>query len=103
MAPFALRRAIAAALLARWRWVLAYSLVEIGVPWLLLATPSERLSSSIAGLLVAAVPLMGALLYRLAGTSEHFTGRRLAGLVLGFVGVAALVGLRQPAAVSHAP
>lgn len=103
MLPFALRSRDRAALLARWRWVLAYSLVELALPWLLLASAERRLSSSIAGLLVAAVPLMAALLYRLAGTSEHFTGRRLAGLVLGFVGVAALVGLDsrsgQPRAV----
>ena len=93
MLPFALRRRDRGALLARWRWVLSYSLAEIALPWLLLASAEQRLSSSIAGLLVAAVPLMAVLLYRLAGTNEHLTGRRLAGLALGFVGVAALVGL----------
>jgi drug/metabolite transporter (DMT)-like permease len=103
MLPFALRPRDRGALLARWRWVLAYSLAEIALPWLLLASAERRLTSSIAGLLVAAVPLMAIVLYRLAGTSEHITGRRLAGLALGFVGVAALVGLDsrggQPRAV----
>ena len=105
MLPFALRRRDRAALLSRWRWVLAYSLVEIALPWLLLASAERRLSSSIAGLLVAAVPLMAALLYRLAGTTDHLTRRRLSGLVLGFVGVAALIGLGtsggQPRAVAE--
>lgn len=92
MLPFALRRGRLGPLLARWRWVLAYTVVEIAVPWLLLAHAEERLSSSMAGLLIAAVPLLGALVYRLTGTAERLTRRRLAGLALGFVGVAALVG-----------
>jgi drug/metabolite transporter (DMT)-like permease len=92
MAPFALRRGRLAPLLTRWRWLLAYTVVEIAVPWLLLAHAEERLSSSIAGLLVAAVPLLGAIVYRLTGTAERLTRRRLAGLAFGFAGVAALVG-----------
>lgn len=104
MAPFALRRGRLTPLLARWRWIVAYTVVEIAVPWLLLAHAEERLSSSIAGLLIAAVPLLGVVVYRLTGTAEHLTRRRLAGLALGFVGVAALVGFdsaggRQPRAV----
>ncbi len=90
--PFVVRRRGREALRGRWRWVLAYSLAELAVPWLLLAHAEQRLSSSIAGLLVATVPLMGAVLYRLAGDAERLSRRRLAGLVIGFVGVAALVG-----------
>ena len=55
-------------------------------------TPSSGCRARMAGLLVAAVPLIAAVLYRLSGTAEHLGGRRLAGLALGFVGVAALVG-----------
>jgi drug/metabolite transporter (DMT)-like permease len=92
MLPLALRRAELHALLERWRWVLAYTAAEISVPWLLLAHAEQQLASSMAGLLIAAVPLIGAVLYRLTGTAEHLTPRRLAGLTLGFVGVAVLVG-----------
>ena len=103
MLPFALRRRDRRRLLARWRWVAAFALVEMALPWLLLASAEERLSSSIAGVLIASAPLMGALLYRLTGPGERFTHRRLAGLVLGFVGVAALAGIDtrggQPRAV----
>ncbi len=91
--PFALRRNELRALLERWRWVVAFTVVEIAMPWLLLGHAEQHLPSSLAGLLVASVPLIGAVLYRLAGSADHLTGRRLAGLVLGFVGVAALVGL----------
>ncbi len=90
--PFALHRGGLRHVLARWRWVLAYTVLELCIPWLALAHAEQRISSSTAGLLVATVPLIGAVLYRAAGVAEHFDARRLAGLVIGFVGVAALVG-----------
>jgi drug/metabolite transporter (DMT)-like permease len=91
--PFALRRGELRRLLARWRWVLAFTLVELAAPWLLLSHAEQSLTSSMAGLLIASVPLIGTVLYRIAGTGDHVDGRRLAGLVLGFAGVAALVGI----------
>jgi drug/metabolite transporter (DMT)-like permease len=91
--PFAFRGGRLRPLLARWRWLLVYTAVELCVPWLLLSHAEERISSSLAGLLVAMVPLIGAVLYRAAGVADHFDARRLAGLFIGFAGVAALVGL----------
>lgn len=91
--PFALRGGDLRGLLARWRWVLAYTLVELAVPWLLLAHAEQRLTSSMAGLLIAAVPLIAAVLYRFAGAHDPVDRRRVAGLVIGFAGVAALVGI----------
>jgi drug/metabolite transporter (DMT)-like permease len=61
------------------------------VPWLLLASAEQRLSSSLAGLLLAAVPLVGALLGWLSGF-DRLGPARLSGLVVGLAGVAALVG-----------
>ncbi len=90
--PFALRRGELRTVFGHWRWLLAYTVAEIALPWLLLAHAEVRLPSSMAGLLVAAVPLIGAVLYRLAGTEERLDRRRLSGLIVGFVGVAALVG-----------
>ncbi len=91
--PFALRRGEIRALLRSWRWVLVYTLIELCIPWLLLSHAEERISSSLAGLLIATVPLMGAVLYRAFGVADHFDARRLTGLIVGFAGVAALVGL----------
>jgi drug/metabolite transporter (DMT)-like permease len=93
MAPFAFRRGALAALLASWRWVTAYTIVEIAVPWVLLFNAEQRISSSLAGLLVAAVPLIAAVGYRLFGHAERLDVRRRTGLVIGFAGVAALVGI----------
>jgi drug/metabolite transporter (DMT)-like permease len=78
--------------LRRWPIVLAFAFVEMAVPWLLLGSAERRLSSSLAGLLIAAVPLVGALLGWATG-GERLGPRRLLGLLVGIAGVAALVGL----------
>ena len=93
LTPLALHRGELRPLLAHWRWVVAYTLVELAVPWLLLSHAEQRLSSSLAGLMVAAVPLIAVVLYRAVGAGEHLDARRLAGLLIGFAGVAALVGI----------
>jgi drug/metabolite transporter (DMT)-like permease len=90
--PLAAMRGQFRALLPRWKPLLAYTFVEIAVPWTMLSTAEQRLSSSLAGLLVAAVPLVGALLARIAGGHEPLGTRRLVGLLVGLVGVGALVG-----------
>jgi drug/metabolite transporter (DMT)-like permease len=92
LVPFAVRSGRLGALLRRWPWVLAFTLTELAVPWVLLAHAEEHVTSSVAGLLIAAVPLIGALLYRLVGTADRLDVRRLTGLVVGFVGVAVLAG-----------
>jgi drug/metabolite transporter (DMT)-like permease len=91
--PLAAARGDLAPLLPYWRAVLAYTVVEVGLPWVLLSDAERHLPSSLTGLLVAAVPLIGVLLARLTGSQERFGGRRLIGLLIGLAGVAALVGL----------
>jgi drug/metabolite transporter (DMT)-like permease len=92
--PGVLRRGRLAGLLPRWRPILAFTVAEICIPWIFLSDAERRISSSAAGLLVACVPLVGALLVRFTGRrEEHLGPRRLAGLAVGLLGVAALVGL----------
>ena len=79
--------------LTRWRGVLAFSAIEMALPWLLLARAEQHLSSSLTGLLIAAVPLVGAVLMRFTGARERLGFANAAGIFLGLVGVAALVGL----------
>ena len=80
-------------LLRVWWPLVVYTVIEIGVPWLLLARAETKLTSSLTGLLVAAVPLVGAVLVRLTGERERMGARRWLGLFIGLLGVAALVGL----------
>jgi drug/metabolite transporter (DMT)-like permease len=78
--------------LARWRWILLFAVVELAVPWLLLSRAEQHLPSSTAGLLIASVPLIAAVIYRLIPHNDPLDRRRLLGLVVGFGGVAILVG-----------
>jgi len=93
LVPVAIVRGDIRPLLRRWRWVIAYTVVEVALPWILLSDAERRLSSSLAGLLIAGVPLVGALLVWLVGGDDRPDVRRVLGLVLGFVGVALVVGL----------
>ena len=90
--PVALHRNQLAPVLRRWPAVLVFTLVEISGPWLLLGHAETRLNSSTAGLLIAIVPLIAAVIVTRLG-HERLEPRRVAGLAIGFAGVAALVGL----------
>jgi drug/metabolite transporter (DMT)-like permease len=90
--PIAAGRGQLRPLLRRWRPLLAFATVELAIPWLLLNTAEQRLSSSLTGLLLAGVPLVGALLAWATG-GERLGPQRVAGLLVGVVGVAFLVGL----------
>ncbi|MFS8482704.1 MAG: EamA family transporter [Acidimicrobiia bacterium] len=89
--PIAAARGALRPVLSHWRPLLVYSAVELCLPWLMLGYAEQHLSSSLAGLLVAAVPLVGAVLVKVTG-HEQMGLRRVAGLLVGFAGVAALVG-----------
>lgn len=93
LVPLAVARGDVRPLLPRWRWVVAYSFVEVAAPWILLSDAERRLSSSLAGLLIAGVPLVASMLVWIAGGDDRPDLRRIAGLVVGFVGVALVVGL----------
>ncbi len=91
LVPLAAARGLLRPLLPHWRPLLVYTLIEICAPWLLLGHAEQQLSSSLTGLLVAAVPLVGAVLVKMTG-HESMGSRRVLGLMVGFAGVAALVG-----------
>ena len=66
-----------------WPWVLAYTVVEVSLPWFLLSDAERRLSSSLTGLLIAAVPLIGAVITWLTRGDDRLDVRRIGGLLLG--------------------
>lgn len=73
--------------------LLGFAVAEIVVPFPMLAMGETRVASSTAAILIATVPLLIALFSLRLAASERVTGLRLLGLVIGFVGVAALVGV----------
>jgi drug/metabolite transporter (DMT)-like permease len=90
--PVAWHRNALAPAFAKWKWLVAFTIIEISIPWLLLGHAETHLNSSTAGLLIAVVPLFAALIVTRLG-HEKLEPRRIFGLVLGFTGVALLVGL----------
>jgi drug/metabolite transporter (DMT)-like permease len=90
--PLAAHRGELRPLLGRWRPMLAFTAVEVAIPWLLLSSAERRVSSSLAALLIAATPFVGVALAAATG-GERFDRQRLTGLLIGLGGVAAIVGL----------
>src|SRR4029434_9243428 len=60
--PIALHRNVLGAAFRNWKWLLAFTLIEISIPWVLLGHAETRLTSSTAGLLIAIVPLFAAII-----------------------------------------
>lgn len=79
--------------LRHWRAVLAFAAIEIAIPWVLLGAAETQISSSLTGLLVAAVPLIGVAIALGLRTEERLGLTTAVGLVLGLAGVAAIVGV----------
>jgi drug/metabolite transporter (DMT)-like permease len=90
--PIALARKEVRASLRPWLPLLAYTVIEIGLPWLLLSDAERHVDSSFTGLVIAGVPLVAAVLARLTNSAERLTAARVGGLLVGFAGVALLVG-----------
>ncbi len=91
--PVALARVDMREILRHWRWVVAFAFTEIAIPWVLLSSAEQQVTSSLAGLLVAGVPLMGVVVAAVTGSSSGIGGRGLLGLLIGLAGVAAIVGV----------
>jgi drug/metabolite transporter (DMT)-like permease len=73
--------------------VAAYAATEIAIPFVLIPFGEQRISSSLTAILIASVPLMVALSTLWLASVERPDGARLLGLVMGLVGVVALVGI----------
>jgi drug/metabolite transporter (DMT)-like permease len=91
--PLAWRRGALRGLAGRWRAVVAYTACEVAVPFVLIAAGEQRIPSSLAAILIASMPLMVALLSVRLSPDDRPTGLRLVGLVIGFGGVVALLGV----------
>lgn len=89
--PFAIRSGALKAAWKHWPWVLAFGIVEMAGPFLLLSHAETQLPSGLTGLLVATVPLFAVVIALLRGDRTALAPVRLGGLLLGFAGVAVVV------------
>jgi Predicted permeases len=88
--PLALRAGGFGVLRGRWGWLVLFAAVEMMGPWVLLTDAERHLSSSMAGLLIAAVPIIAVILGKLTGDRERLGPVRWLGLLVGLAGVALL-------------
>ncbi|MFL5844858.1 MAG: DMT family transporter [Solirubrobacteraceae bacterium] len=77
----------------RWPVVVAFAVIEISIPFTLIPVGEEYISSSLAAILIAAVPLTIALMTIRFNPSERIYGARLGGLFVGLAGVVMLMGI----------
>jgi drug/metabolite transporter (DMT)-like permease len=90
--PIALFRGELRGLAKSWLPLAGFAACEVGIPWVLMSHAEQSISSSLTGLLVAAVPLVGVVIATAGGNREHLGLASVSGLLLGVVGVGAIVG-----------
>jgi drug/metabolite transporter (DMT)-like permease len=88
---FAARAGAIRPALAHWRPLLAFAALEMALPWLLLTNAEQHLPSGLTGLLIACVPIIGAVVAYLLGDRTALRPVRLAGIAIGLAGVGLLV------------
>jgi drug/metabolite transporter (DMT)-like permease len=91
--PVALAYGWLGPVLRRWPQVVVLTVIEVSIPWFLISRAELHLTSSVTGLLIAAVPIVGVAVATMAGQPQRLGTRGWSGLLLALVGVAAVVGL----------
>jgi drug/metabolite transporter (DMT)-like permease len=91
--PLALKSGALALALKHWRWVLFFALMEMVGPWWLITEAERHISSGLTGLLIATVPFFAVVIVSFLGDKSVWHPKTIFGLVLGFSGVVALVGI----------
>ncbi len=91
--PIAWRRGALHSLGRHGAAIFLFALAEFVIPFTVISVGERWISSSVTGVLIAMVPLSIALIQRFFGVRERLGLWRTLGLTVGFVGVAALLGL----------
>jgi len=78
-----------------WKYIAVYALFEMVIPWILIGTAEQSISSGLAGLLVASVPIFSTIISSMYGEKSVWHTRRVFGMAVGFLGVFLLVGIES--------
>jgi drug/metabolite transporter (DMT)-like permease len=92
--PYAIKTGAAKMAIKAWPYVVLFGVLEMVGPWFLITEAEKHISSGLAGLLISTVPFFAVAI--LAVVFKDRTALRpvpLTGMVIGFIGVAALVGI----------
>ena len=93
LVPLAWSRGAMRGLRGRAAAIAGYAACEVAAPFVLIAAGEQYITSSLTAILVASMPLMIALLSLRFSPGDRPTGLRLVGLMIGFGGVIALLGV----------
>ena len=93
--PIAIKRKVLFIPRKYWPFVLLYTVTELIGPWYFITAAEQKITSGLAGLLVATVPIWAAILASLFGDKTVWHAGRLFGLIIGFIGVVAVVGIES--------
>lgn len=93
--PWALRQKSLMPAIRGWKYVIPYAFLEMIGPWILIGTAEQKISSGLAGLLVASVPIWATIFASLHGDKTVWHHKRLFGLVIGFIGLLLVVGIES--------
>lgn len=77
---------------AFWQKLAVVGFLNNTAPWLLIPWGEQHISSALASILNAAMPIFVVVLAHIATRDDRLTGPKLAGILLGFAGVVVLVG-----------
>lgn len=92
LVPIAIHAGALRSVRTHWKPIAAFALIEMAGPWILLTDAEQDLPSGLTGLLIACVPLVGAVAAWFLGDRDALRPLRLAGIAVGLGGVALLVG-----------
>jgi drug/metabolite transporter (DMT)-like permease len=100
--PLAMRQKQLGAAIRGIKYVAPYALLEMIGPWILIGTAEQKISSGLAGLLIASVPIWATIFASMRGDKTVWHHKRLMGIVVGFIGLIAVVGFESIAGGSDA-
>ncbi len=93
--PLAIRQKQLGAAIAGIKYVAFYALLEMIGPWILIGTAEQKISSGLAGLLIASVPIWATIFASMRGDKSVWHHKRLFGIIIGFIGLIAVVGIES--------
>jgi drug/metabolite transporter (DMT)-like permease len=93
--PLAMRQGQLGAAIRGIKYVAPYALLEMIGPWILIGTAEQKISSGLAGLLIASVPIWATIFASMRGDKTVWHHKRLMGIIIGFIGLIAVVGIES--------
>ncbi len=76
-----------------WKYCTLFAIIEMVFPWYFVSAAEESVSSGLAGLMLAVVPIFAVITSKIRGEDNAFNFRRISGIAIGIFGVFALVGV----------